>query len=242
MDLPSIVYREALKKNSVSKILNDSNQWFQDVYVKRIDKPSEPKVIKLLEVGKFYSFLYDAKYKKELEYWMYLPTSSLCIGHIEGENGKLNAMCINTAYIPPKIRMLILDKIVKVFNAMVLKHNEKMIRMGRYKSQNHMPLFYDICKRILKDSGFEFAIRSYIYTRMKTQPLIISYEDWWRVSVITSNKFLLKKDIRYVFYKYKQALDQSYKIGKKSPEVELKRTNIKSLKKYIDERGKEKKK
>lgn len=240
MDLPSITYKEALRLNSVTKILNDTTEWFEDVYVKRIDDPVEERVGRLLEVGKMYSFLYDAKHKKELEFWMYLPTSSLCIGHIEGKNKKLNAMCINTAYIPPKIRMLVLDKIVKVFNSMIIKQNEKLIKSGRFKSQAHMPLFYDICKKILKDSGFEFAIRSYIYTRMKTKPLIISYEDWWKASVLTSNKYLLKKDIRYVYYKYKQALDAGYKIGQESPTVKIGRTNIKSLKNYLDERGKKK--
>jgi hypothetical protein len=236
MDLPSISLKNALRERSMNTIIRNNQDWYEETYIKRLEKPHEPKLKKMLQVGKIYSFMYDAKYKDELEFWNFIPSSTLCIGHTKGENNKMNAMCINTSYIPPQIRMLVMDKIVKVFNRMTIEPNMKRFEKNQFRSQIELPLFYDVCKKILQNSGFEFAIRSYIYTRMKTQPLIITYEDWWRVATLT-NRYILKKNIRAIYALYKQRLDPKYMIGKKSPEVKIKNNKIKDIKDYLENRN-----
>lgn len=235
MQLPSEKLEMELDNFSESTIYDRNRKWFEETYIDGAKDEYEPYLGDKLEVGKIYTFRYSPKYADELSFYDNQPMS-IIIGHVETKAGNVNALGINLSFIPPKVRPKILDKIVKVFNTMVIDHNIEMIQQQKFRSQKELPLYYDICKKILKDSGFEFAIRSYIYSRMETKPKILSYEDWWRLCTFPS-KYIQKLNIRAIYYRYKKKLDSGYKLGQKDKPVNIERTKIKDLKAYLKKRN-----
>lgn len=239
MELPSKRIQKELKGKSMSTIKYHNQLWFDKYYMSRIDDVPEQRRGRLLEPGKIYNYLYDAKYKNELDFWDKC-VMVMVIGHVVTKSGKLNVLGINLSFIPPQYRVKILDKIVKVFNTQVVEPNVKRIQKGKvHGSLKKMPLYYDVCKRILAQSGFEFAIRSYIYRRIKSEPLIITYEDWWRPATFAS-KYIVKMNIRAIYALYKKNLSEGYRIGKPDPKIEIMKTKIMELEKYLKVRGKKK--
>lgn len=237
MKLPTESLNDALKERSMSTIRRRSHQWFEENYISRTKEPPEEKRGKLLEVGKMYTYNYDPKHKDILAFYDYMPMM-LCIGHIKTAGGKLNAMGINMSYIPPKVRPQVLDKIVKTFKSQMFDFNEKQVLSQKFSVMKKVPLDYGVCKKILKDSGFEFAVRSYIYTRMKTEPRVITASEWWKMMVFPS-QFIEEMNIRAIYAEYKKSLDPNYRIGRKDPKIKIAETNVKKLTDYLEKRNKQ---
>ena len=237
MDLPSKSFEQAIRNAGITRnaIIARNQKWFRHLYVERIEKPLEPYIGKAMKVGKAYSFTYDAKYKDRLDFWDVLPHLCICIGHVEraGGNG-YNALGINFTYIPPQIRMAVLDKLVKTFNTMVIDPNRQRIEKFQVHSLTELPIFYRIAKEIFKGSGFEFAIRSYIYTRIRTEPRVITYNDWWRVATFPS-QFIKKMTIRQIYYLYKRNVRDSYRVGQRERPTIIKGTTQREVKKLLQE-------
>lgn len=232
MDLPSKSIEKAVKDKSLSTVIYHNKKWFDEGYISRTSEVPEERKGKLLQVGKMYSYNYDPKYKDILAFYDFAPVM-ICIGHVQTASGQLNALGINISYIPPKIRPLVLDKIFKIFRGGI-EASIKQVKKSKVATKE-IPLNYEVCKQILKDSGFEFAIRSYIYTRMKTEPRIVTYEDWWKPSTFPS-EFIEKMNIRAIYALYKKSLDPNYRIGKKDPRVEIAETNVKKLRMMLEKR------
>lgn len=237
MELPSRAFRRATKEGKVteSAIIARNQKWFRHMYIDRIHEPLERYAGKTMEIGKAYSFTYDAKYKDSLAFWDVLPHLMICIGHVKNAKGDgYNALGINFSYIPPKIRMAVLDKLVQTFNSMIIDPNRRRIEKGQINSLTELPVFYKVAKEIFKGSGFEFAIRSYIYKRIQTEPRVITYNDWWRVATFPT-KFLKGMTIRQIYYLYKKNVKESYRVGQKEKPPKLKVTTQKEVKKLLND-------
>jgi len=256
MELPSKRLERARLKHSDGYVQTKSQEWFMYNFVKRKAEVMRPHEIHnlrahseeteslveplrkpVLEVGKMYTFKYnDPKYRKTLEFYNSFPVV-LCIGHIETESGKMNPLCISLHFIPPKIRTAILDKIVKTFNNSVIDPNIVKLEKGQFNLRT-LPARYDVLKRLLRLSGFEFAITSYIYARIKSKPMVVSYMDWWRICAFSS-KFFQKEVAQYIYYRYKkEMLDPAYKIGQKNqPTVRIATTKVSELRKLLRKSG-----
>lgn len=238
MEFPSKTYELERSKSSESSIYSRNTKWFEEIYVERWNTTEkEPYLGGLLEVGKIYSFYYDPKTKDKLAFYDNVPMS-IIIGHVKTKAGNTNALGINLSFIPPKTRAAVLDKIVKIFNTMIIKPNEALIEEEKFASQKELPLYYDICKKILQNSGFEFAIRSYIYKRMESEPKVITYTDWWRLLTFPS-KYIVKLNVRAIYIRYKKNADEGYRVGQKDKKVNISRTKIKDIKDYLKIRNKE---
>lgn len=218
---------------SDSTLRSASEKWFINTYVKRNTKPFEQDSFgAVLQVGKIYSFDYsDPKYKEELDFYSALPIM-LCIGHRKTKDGKVNPIGINLTFMPPKIRLAYLDIVWKKFDTLIIRGNIRKLMEGKDGRQRLLPLFYSVNKMIARNLGWEFAIRSYIPSRIKTEPEIITYTDWWKLCVFT-NKFLEKKNIQEVYYLYKKAMNPDYKTGKKEKPVKVETITIKELKERL---------
>lgn len=236
MELPSLAFRKAIKDGGVteSAIIARNQKWFKAVYIDRTIEPLESYKGKAMVIGKAYSFTYDAKFKDSLDFWDVIPMMMIPISHFKRKDGKINVIGINFTYIPPQIRMAVLDKLVKTFNTMVIDPNRRRIEKGQVNSLTDLPIFYKIAKEIFKGSGFEFAIRSYIYTRIKTKPRIITYNDWWRVATFPS-KFIKTLTIRQIYYLYKKNIKDSYRIGQKESKPKIKPTTQKEIRRLLDD-------
>lgn len=228
--LPSETLEEQKRLYSESTIRRHIEKWFDEVYVSRSKKPVEPTLGQKMIPGKCFGFLYDPKFHKQLDFYDNFPII-ICLGHLENDN----AFGINLSYIPPKVRAKVMDKITKIFRTRYISRNQQMIEKGMYSSQSIIPFTYDVAKKILAGSGFEFALRSYIYDRIHMRPLVISYEDWWKPLVFTS-KFIKKLNKNAIYYRYKRQFSTEYKVGKKDPDIKVAKTKIKDINKYINKK------
>ena len=194
-----------LKMASKSTLYRKNIEWFNEHYIERTKDEIEfnPKLD--LSIGKIYTYNYDPKYADKLDFYDNQPIM-LCLGHISD-----NAFGINLSFIPQQFRIKILDKIYQIFLPRIIA-NQKQIDKKKYTSQKPIPTSYEICKIILNKSGFEFALRSYIYERIKTKPLIVSYQDWWRICTFSS-QYIQKLNIQAINFRYKKAYDSNYRIG-----------------------------
>jgi len=235
--LPSERIKEETTTVSMSTVIHRNQQWFEKEYALRISDPKEPNFKVLpLEIGKIYSFAYDPIYKKELDFYDFMPIN-LILGYILTKQGRMNAYGINLSYMPPKVRTTVLDVIVKLFRTQYINPNITRITEENWNLKR-LPLTYDVAKKILHNSGFEFAIRSYRADHIGSKPRIITYEDWWRPCTFPS-KFIQKINIRAIYYRYKRNLDEQYRIGQPDKLVKIKKTGVKEIKEYIKERHKD---
>mgnify|MGYP000122495626 CR=1 FL=1 len=219
--------KEQIDKLSSMDIYRQSIKWYNDVYIdKKIAVTEEHKSRELI-TGKIYTYDYDPKYKDKLSFYDNRPIM-FCIGHIETKAGNRNAFGINLSFIPPKYRAAILQKIWKVFNNKIIEKNEEYLADGK-KYQKEMPIYYSVCQYILRESGFEFALRSYIYDQMESEPMIINYSDWYRILSFPS-QFIKLLSIRAIYIRYKKNLDRNYRIGIKEKPIKLRNAAVNKVK------------
>lgn len=236
MKLPSEIIREEQNATSVSTTRRRAQEWFNDTYINEVLEPKEAYEDITLEVGKMYSYWYDPYYADKLPFFDNFPVM-LCLGHLETKK-RINAFGINISYLPPEWRIQIFDKIFKMFGNRYLKYNKDIINKGRPTQQKVTPMYYDVMKQILEGSGFEFALRSYRYDRFMSVPKIITIEDWWKPLLFPSN-YIFKLNVRAIYAKYKQNVDDTYKgIGSKDPKVNIRKTKVKDINAYIKNREK----
>jgi len=233
MESTTETIRKELQNKSYNAIVLSNKRWFNNTYIKQIETPIEKhSPSEMLIPGKIYTFLYDPKTKDRLSFYDCQPMT-LILGHLPSKDGKgWNAFGINLSYIPPTTRAAVLDKIITTFNTMIIKPNMESIKRGLQVSQDVMPIEYKLAKRLLKDSGFEFALRSYIYKRMYLFPRIIDYENWWKLTTFTSD-YIELLSIRSIYYRYKRQLDDDYRIGRKEKKLKLKKFTQAELRKYL---------
>jgi hypothetical protein len=234
MELPSESYNSAIKVTPKSTVISRNKKWFDDNYISRINEPIIPNSMGMLVEGSMCTFTYDAKFKDKLDFWDFLPRSLILQTRIS-KKGVINVLALNVSYIPPQIRLKVLDKIVKTFNTSFINPNNKKIENEQFNSIRNLPLQYDVVKKILSGSGFEFAIRSYLYNRLWSTPLVIPYTDWWRVATVPSN-YLHKMTLRMIYYRYKKNLDEGYKLGRGEKQPDIKNTKIKDIDEYLKKR------
>lgn len=213
MEKPSETINKIKRNRSEQTIRKRNQDWFNKLYFER--ETDEHKYIEKhtggfkFVVGKVYTFLYfDPKYKEELDFYNAVP-----VGIFFGWRGK-NPMFLGLQFIPPKIRIEILDRITELNNSSIDQANDTIARSQ--VSTRKLKATYADLQEILKKSGFEFAIREYIIGRIKTKPLIVTYVDWWRLCTF-SGQFMMKKHIAYIYYQYKlkMGVNQFKKGGEK---------------------------
>lgn len=196
MDLPSKTYLDQVRKTSPSTVTRNSQMWFNAIYESHTQAPPEP-FLGPIEAGKVYTYVYDPKHADDLPFYDAFPIF-LSMGHLQ--NG--NIFGINLSYIPPRIRMRVLDKFVRVFHTRFIKANINMLERGKPESMREIPFFYDVAKHMMAGSGFQFAIRSYLHSHVRSNPRIITYEDYWRLLAFTSDD-IQKLNIRAIYSMYK---------------------------------------
>jgi hypothetical protein len=213
-----------LASKSKSWLYKQNVQWFMDHYVTPTKPVKEIHNTDELQFGRIYTFLYKPKYRDKLSFYDNFPMN-LILGHIETKQGTRNPFGINLSFIPPKTRLAILDRLWRVFNDEIVE-NRKLVSdtktLFNHKVLTPIPITYETAKILLKDSGFEFAIRSYIYEGgyMYTIPKVVDYDSWWRLSMFPS-QFITGMNIMAIYYRYKLSLDPSYRIGTKEKKVIL---------------------
>jgi len=245
---PSEFLNLQLKTRSQTSIVNDNKKWYEQMYIKEIYKPLElhPDNTPLVP-GKIYTFTYDPKYKNKLSFYDVRPLNFI-LGHLpSAEGNKPNAFGINLSFVPPRVRITILDEIQRVFGTLIISPNVESIRKGHQTMIKKMPIEYDVAKILLRKSGFEFALRSYIYDRMHTKPRIIDYQNWWKLGTFSS-AYIRKMAKASIYWHYKRKLDKAdfrifnkktQKYGRKEKKIILRNMTIAAVKEYMAENRRE---
>lgn len=215
---PSDRLQIELNSKSEAYIRNHNLKWYKKIYVDREIVPRDNSKGKdIFILGRLYTFLYDdPKYKDELIFYSAMPIS-LFIGY--SKNAPENPMMVNMHFIPPQIRKAIFDRIY-LDNRSKINSIEKSVEKNRNNDRELSTTYYDLQKSLIK-SGYGFAIRSYIVERIKTEPLIISYNDWWRILTF-ANQNLMKKSVMEIYKMYKLKLDSDWKPFTKEKPIKLK--------------------
>lgn len=234
MELPSITIREELKKASSSTLRRNSKKWFEQTYVKGLLEPTEPEIHDMLQPGKMYAYRYDPLYADKLSFYDNFPMM-ICLGALD-HGSYMNPFGLNLSFIPPKVRLKVMDKVVRTFRKRYINGNINKVSRGRGETQKIVPFYYDTAKKLLAGSGFEFAIRSYRYDRFLTEPMIITYEEWWKPLLFPSD-YIKKLNIRAIYYRYKKSLSEDFRVGKKDPKIKLPNTRVRDINEYLKNRN-----
>ncbi len=230
--LPSDRLKLELDQHPIGTIRYQNEKWFEKTYITNKLDPIEENHKSIPEIGKIYTFTYDPIYKDELNFYDNMPIN-LILGYILTKNGHMNPYGINLSFIPPKTRILVLSIIYKIFWTSHIKPNIERISEDNWNTKI-LPFQYDVAKKILNKSGFEFAIRSYRMDHFMSKLNIVTYEDWWRLGTLSSD-FIRKMTSRQIYYLYNKNAISGFKIGQKT-EIKITKTKIKDVKKYLNER------
>jgi len=138
--------------------------------------------------GRIYTFEYfEPKYKdnKKVLPWFDARPIVLVINTFKAEGtGNLNMVGVNLNLIPRKMRITILDILLNKLN--------KQYKTTTFEEVLYHGDMYEFLKLVISNlysSGFEFAIRSYIFNLMD-KPTYIRTGDWKYVCVVDSRDLI----------------------------------------------------
>lgn len=214
-----------------STLTSRYQKWFNDYYIRRMEEPTETQQTELMVPGKIYTFSYfpEEKYRDKGVFYAYMPIT-LILGQKLSQGGNLIPYGINLSFVPPRVRIKIMDAIVRIFNTEYIQPSIERLNTGNEVIRN-IPLLYDVACKILEGSGFKFAIRGYRYDNMLSTPRIITYEDWYKINFF-GNQYIVNSNARAIYYQYMRAMNDKYTIGRKE-EIKLLKIKIKEIKEYL---------
>ena len=146
--------------------------------------------------GRIYTYKYWPQHADKLAYYDRQPMM-LCLKHYIHPNTKNNLQVgINLNFIPPEIRVYMIDQIVKGFKNMILQDIEH--RKNDTGRERNLLLFTDnfdyyklldyLLETVLR-SGWKFAIRQYIWENADNIKMV-DYADWMLIPFIFSKDFV----------------------------------------------------
>ena len=144
-------------KNNVNKLLNNRNLRS----IKRSDLMRDSDYLtNNLEMGKMYLFKYDPKYKRTLPYY---DTYPLIIPIEKYNNGFLG---LNLHYLPPKLRLALLEKLLE------LKNTKNMTERTKIRAT------YALLSSSVKYKFMKPTIKRYLNTHIRSSFVRINPDDW----------------------------------------------------------------
>lgn len=157
-------------RNQLRNVLDDDD--FNVVAGKRVAKVVQARHKPY--VGGMYQYAYDAKTKKKLPYWDAFP---LVIPIELYDDGFLG---LNLHYLPVKMRIKMLDKLL---------HYSKTIRTGGHGMRTYMQLSYSFLRGIANLEGFDFMLKRYLYSHVKSRVMQIHFTAWSEVAYLPTQQF-----------------------------------------------------
>lgn len=191
---PLETYNEYHKEFGMLRGRKNVFEYFLDSYYKPTPKLKQKQVntFKQLFPGRIYTFKYNPLYKDSLDYYDRRPII-LAVKSFNAKTTKNNiTVGINLNFIPNKVRLNMLQVLFRSFKQII----DTDVRKRQNDNYSGLPTFlfsptYDyygliqyMFETIVK-SGYKYAIRSYIFTRMNNISFI-EYEDWGLIPLIES--------------------------------------------------------
>lgn len=175
------------KGGQLSIFSKDAIDWFRKTIRKSYTHIKEKQTLQqaketrsTVKPGEMVFFIYDAKYKDELPYWDAFPLS-INLGHTDEY-----MWGINLHYLDPVTRG-------KVFLELLGYHDNKYLTKIQRLALSWKFLM------LLKDSKyFRFAIKKYRMDHVKSQIVIVPYEEW-PIAIFLPNEAFQKADNQRVW-------------------------------------------
>lgn len=197
---PSLLWSDYLTANkTISGAVKNSYDIWLNKYVKPKNAAPKEKVSdKDLIPGKMYTFAYLGKEKinEEKQFIDHRPVM-ISLGRVE-KNGKLFESGIDLNVIPPKVRLMIMDRIYKIYKS-IIEQNERNLNGGK-SGKKALPINYAIASKLLDKTGWQSAYMMFERSKMG-QLQIIDYSDWPAMSVIYT-KAIRGKQIKEILAEY----------------------------------------
>jgi len=149
MELVSETIMKMSKSTPYSTIVSRSKKWFDDIYVMKEKNPREESRTPIPKIGKIYTWFYDPLTKDEMDFFSWCPLTFI-IGYKITSGGHLLPYGINLSFIPPSMRIKVLDTIIRLWNTQVISPNIEKINAGETPILE-IPLYYDVAKKVLQN-------------------------------------------------------------------------------------------
>lgn len=177
-------FRKSIKNKS--KITKESQDLFDDKYLVKKNKFQEQEIISKTKPfcpGKIYMFDYNPIDKKILPFYDRKPII-LALGGVKTDKGFLE-YGLNLSFIPEKVKTFIIDTIFKLSYRNIQKDYNKVLDNKGVSNLKNLGISKKQIDKLFKNTGYEFAIRSY-YRHRSNDTRVIFYDDWYLISYIRS--------------------------------------------------------
>jgi len=219
-----------------STMVSRNQKWFYDNYLTDQSSKNLPeKKDKIFLIpGKIYTFGYnpitpEEKLLAQCPAFSFRPINFI-IGQKFTKSGDFNPYGINLTFVPPRIRIQILDQIIRVFGSEIINPSINQMKAGNQPTRT-LPVNWEMMQKMLENSGFEYCIRSYKYSAFTSPPQIISYEDWHRLCTFTI-PFIKTANLLGIRSVYMSYYDNLTGVKKAPKDLKIAERTIKDIKSY----------
>jgi len=165
-----------LKKDTIRRNAARSESWLKN----KIKLANKAHVKSLPTVGKMFLYAYDPKGKVELPFYdkfpLVMPFSMNSTGFIG----------INFHYLPPRLRVVLLDKLIAISGNKNTSDNAKL------------KLSWNLLKAASAHKLVAPTVHRYLYSHMRTQLAMIPQSEWHNTVTLPLARFA-KKSNAYVY-------------------------------------------
>lgn len=148
-----------------------ANIWFADkikgASAKKIITPDDllkRRAVNAPLVGQMLFFKYDAKHKDTLPYWDMYPLTILL--NVDTKASSAGFLSLNTHYLPPSFRELLINRLLKTINDDRLD--------GRSKAK----INYGLLKTASQFKFAQFALKKHLFSHIKSRVIRVPALEW----------------------------------------------------------------
>ncbi len=159
--MPANELFRGLKKDTIRRSSSRSAKWLSN----KIDKLADGSKTARPRGGDMFLYVYDAKYKNTLEYWDANPLIIMLSSAKGGWYG------LNLHYLPPKLREVFLEQLLKADKNNVTERSKQAARST-------------ILARAAKTRFFAPMIKRYLFSQIKSKFVRIPQDEWFNVAAL----------------------------------------------------------
>lgn len=171
-----------LKQATIHRNARRSTQWFKN---KIMGGDVDKKMLKeRIRIGRLYAFIYDAKTADKLKHWDRHPLS------IPIEYYKDGFLALNLHYLPPKLRIILLNKLDRFAKGS--------------GEQKRLALSYQLLKGMAGMKEIKPCIKRYLYSHVKSKFAFIPATEWELAAFMPLASFA--KESKDKVYRHSQSI------------------------------------
>jgi hypothetical protein len=144
-------------------------------YFNSADKSRKVDYVGKNDIGRMFSFWYDAKLKKKLPYWDRFPLIFLIESYSDGFLG------INLHYLPLSYRARLMDALYRTANN------------RSYDATTRLIISYQILKSATKYRYFKPCVKRYLFSHVNSQFMRIDANEWDMALMLPTERFQKEK-------------------------------------------------